>query len=238
MITLKQLSVSIEEKPILKNIDFTFEEGKIYAVMGPNGSGKSTLAYSIMGHPSYTLSEESKIFSNDEDITEMEANERAEKGIFLSFQSPLSLSGVKVQQLLRLAMEGKKSPIDIYKQVKEVAKDLKINENLLERSLNDGASGGEKKKLEVLQAMVLDKNFLIFDEVDTGVDVDALKTISQYLETHRAGKTYVVITHYNRILHYLKPDKVLVISNGELKKVGDHTLAEEIEKNGYESVLR
>lgn len=238
MITLQQLSVSIDEKPILKNIDFTFEEGKIYAVMGPNGSGKSTLAYSIMGHPSYTIEAGSKIMANGEDITEMEANERAEKGIFLSFQSPLSLQGVKVQQLLRLAMEGKKNPVEIYKQVKDIAKELKIPEHLLERSLNDGASGGEKKKLEVLQAMVLDKNFLIFDEVDTGVDVDALKTISQYLQKNRKGKTYVVITHYNRILHYLKPDNVLVIANGELKKVGDHTLAEEIEKNGYESVIK
>ncbi len=238
MITLSNLSVSIDEKPILKNINFEFEEGKIYAVMGPNGSGKSTLAYSIMGHPSYTIEEGSKIEANGEDITEMEANERAEQGIFLSFQSPLSLSGVKVQQMLRLAMEGKKNPVEIYKQVKEIAKELKISEDLLERSLNDGASGGEKKKLEVLQAMVLDKNFLVFDEVDTGVDVDALKTIAQYLEKHRQGKTYVVITHYNRILHYLKPDNVLIIANGELKKVGDHTLAEEIEKNGYESVLK
>lgn len=237
MITLQQLSVSIEEKPILKNIDFTFEEGKIYAVMGPNGSGKSTLAYSIMGHPSYTIEDGSKILANNEDITEMEANERAEQGIFLSFQSPLSLAGVKVQQLLRLAMEGKKNPVDIYKQVKEIAKELKISEDLLNRSLNEGASGGEKKKLEVLQAMVLDKKFLIFDEVDTGVDVDALKTISQYLDNHREGKTYLIITHYNRILHYLKPDHVLVIVNGELKKVGDHTLAEEIEKNGYGSIM-
>jgi len=238
MIKLSNLSVSIDEKYILKNINFTFEEGKIYAVMGPNGSGKSTLAYSIMGHPSYTIEKGSKIEAKGEDITEMEANERAEQGIFLSFQSPLSLSGVKVQQLLRFAMEGKKDPLTIYKQVKEIAKELKIPGHLLERSLNDGASGGEKKKLEVLQAIVLDKNFLIFDEVDTGVDVDALKTISEYLETHRAGKTYVVITHYNRILHYLKPDKVLVIANGELKKVGDHTLAEQIEQNGYEAVLK
>lgn len=237
MITLQQLSVSIEEKPILKNIDFTFEEGKIYAVMGPNGSGKSTLAYSIMGHPLYTIEDGSKILANNEDITEMEANERAEQGIFLSFQSPLSLAGVKVQQLLRLAMEGKKNPVDIYKQVKEIAKELKISEDLLNRSLNEGASGGEKKKLEVLQAMVLDKKFLIFDEVDTGVDVDALKTISQYLDNHREGKTYLIITHYNRILHYLKPDHVLVIVNGELKKVGDYTLAEEIEKNGYGSIM-
>jgi Fe-S cluster assembly ATP-binding protein len=238
MITLNNLSVSIGEKPILKNINFEFEPGKIYAVMGPNGSGKSTLAYSIMGHPLYENDSKTKIEMEGEDITEMEANERAEKGIFLSFQSPLALSGVKVQQLLRLALNGKKDPIQIYKQVKEVASELKISENLLSRSLNEGASGGEKKKMEVLQAVVLDKNFLIFDEVDTGVDVDALRTISEYLENHREGKTYVVITHYNRILKYLKPDKVLVIADGELKKVGGPELAEEIETNGYESVLK
>jgi Fe-S cluster assembly ATP-binding protein len=238
MITLNNLSVSIGEKPILKNINFEFEPGKIYAVMGPNGSGKSTLAYSIMGHPLYENDSKTKIEMDGEDITEMEANERAEKGIFLSFQSPLALSGVKVQQLLRLALNGKKDPIQIYKQVKEVASELKISENLLSRSLNEGASGGEKKKMEVLQAVVLDKNFLIFDEVDTGVDVDALRTISEYLENHREGKTYVVITHYNRILKYLKPDKVLVIADGELKKVGGPELAEEIETNGYESVLK
>ena len=238
MITLNNLSVSIGEKPILKNINFEFEPGKIYAVMGPNGSGKSTLAYSIMGHPLYENDSKTKIEMEGEDITEMEANERAEKGIFLSFQSPLALSGVKVQQLLRLALNGKKDPLQIYKQVKEVASELKISENLLSRSLNEGASGGEKKKMEVLQAVVLDKNFLIFDEVDTGVDVDALRTISEYLENHREGKTYVIITHYNRILKYLKPDKVLVIADGELKKVGGPELAEEIETNGYESVLK
>lgn len=238
MITLNNLSVFIGEKPILKNINFEFEPGKIYAVMGPNGSGKSTLAYSIMGHPLYENDSKTKIEMEGEDITEMEANERAEKGIFLSFQSPLALSGVKVQQLLRLALNGKKDPIQIYKQVKEVASELKISENLLSRSLNEGASGGEKKKMEVLQAVVLDKNFLIFDEVDTGVDVDALRTISEYLENHREGKTYVIITHYNRILKYLKPDKVLVIADGELKKVGGPELAEEIETNGYESVLK
>jgi Fe-S cluster assembly ATP-binding protein len=236
MLTIKNLTVGIGDKPILKHIDFTFEEGKIYAVMGPNGSGKSTLAYSIMGHPLYETAEGSAILMGGEDITECEAHERAEKGIFLSFQQPLSLSGVKVHQLLRLALDGKKNPIDIRKQIKEIAAELRVSEDLLNRSLNDGASGGEKKKLEVLQAMVLDKKFLIFDEVDTGVDVDALKTISQYLSDHRKGKTYVVITHYNRILKHLKPDHVLILVNGELKKVGDGTLAEEIEKNGYESI--
>lgn len=237
MLTFKNTTVSVEGKEILKNIDFTFEPGKIYAIMGPNGSGKSTMANTIMGHPSYELSEESELLMNGEEIKELEANERAEKGIFLSFQSPLSLSGVRVYQLLQMALNGKKDPVSIRREAQAVAKELKISEELLGRSLNEGASGGERKKMEVLQAAVLDKKLLIFDEVDTGVDVDALKSISQFLNNHRENKTYIVITHYNRILHYLKPDYVLVISKGKIAKVGDHTLAEEIEKNGYENVL-
>jgi Fe-S cluster assembly ATP-binding protein len=237
MLQLKNFSVSIGKKEILKKIDVTFEKGKIYAVMGPNGSGKSTLAYSIMGHPAYEVKTGSKMVLNGENLVGIEPNIRADKGIFLSFQSPLSLSGVRVYQLLQMALSGKKNPLQIRQEANKAAEELKINPELLSRSLNDGASGGEKKKLEVLQAAVLDKNLLIFDEVDTGVDVDALKIISQYLKKHQGNKTYIIITHYNRILHYLKPDKVLVIANGELKKIGDAALAEEIEKNGYENVI-
>jgi Fe-S cluster assembly ATP-binding protein len=237
MLNIQNLTASIGQKKILDTFSYEFEEGKIYAVMGPNGSGKSTLAHSIMGHPSYELSDETKMEFKQEDITEMEAHERAEKGIFLSFQSPLSLSGVKVYQLLQMALSGQKDPLALRQRVQEIAKELKMSEDLLSRSLNEGASGGEKKKMEVLQAMVLDKSFVVFDEVDTGVDVDALKTISQFLKNHRKNKTFVVITHYNRILHHLKPDNVLVLANGQLKKVGDHTLAEEIEKDGYEKII-
>jgi Fe-S cluster assembly ATP-binding protein len=243
MLTLKNLTTKIGEKTILENVNFEFEKGKIYAVMGPNGSGKSTLAYTVMGHPAYQI-QKSKIKHRNviefmgEDITELEANERAERGIFLSFQTPLALSGVKVYQLLQLALNGKKDPLTIRKEAQAYAKELHISEDLLSRSLNEGASGGERKKMEVLQAAVLDKKLLIFDEVDTGVDVDALKSISQFLNNHRQDKTYIVITHYNRILHHLKPDYVLVIAKGKLVKVGDHTLAEEIEKNGYEGVIK
>lgn len=238
MLTLKDLTVTIGGKEILKKINFTFEEGRIYAVMGPNGSGKSTLAYSIMGHPGYRANGKSKMTFKGHNILELEANKRAEEGIFLSFQNPLSLAGVRVYQFLQLAMKGKKDAFAIRKEVQKYAKELKISEDLLGRSLNEGASGGEKKKMEVLQAAVLDKSLIIFDEVDTGVDVDSLKTIATFLESHRKNKTYIIITHYNRILHYLKPDKVLVIADGELRKVGDHTLADEIEKNGYEKVIK
>ncbi len=143
---------------------------------------------------------------------------------------------MKVHQMLQIALKGKKDPLVIRTELKKAASELKISEELLYRSLNEGASGGEKKKMEVLQAAVLDKQFLMFDEVDTGVDVDALKTIAQYLNEHKKGKTYLVITHYNRILRYLKPDRVLVISDGKLKKEGDHTLAEKIESTGYAAI--
>ena len=234
MLSLKNLTVRIGKKDILKNISYDFEPGKIYAVMGPNGSGKSTLAYTIMGHPLYVVDTKSQLIFDNKEIKKLSADKRAAAGIFLSFQSPLALAGVRVTELLQLALLGKKDPLTIRREVFAYAKKLKISEELLSRSLNEGASGGEKKKLEVLQAAVLDKKLAVFDEVDTGVDVDALRTISKFLKDTRSEKTYIVITHYNRILKYLKPDKVLVIVNGELRKVGDHTLAQKIEKEGYD----
>lgn len=236
MLSVKNLTVRIGKKTILDDLTFTFEEGKIYAIMGPNGSGKSTLSYALMGHPSYSLASKSKIVLDGKNITNDGADERSMKGLFLSFQQPLPLAGVRVSELLQLAMTGKGDPLAIRNTIKRFAHELKIPDELLERSLNDGASGGEKKKLEVLQAAVLDKKWLIFDEVDTGVDVDALKTISQFLKKHRKDKTYIVITHYNRILKYLKPDKVLVIRQGKLVKVGDYRLANTIEKKGYDTI--
>lgn len=233
MLSVKDLHVSAGDKTILNGISYDFKKGCVYAVMGPNGSGKSTLAHTIMGNPAYDLSPESKIILDGQEIQDQEAHERAASGIFLSFQTPLSLTGVKVHQLLQLALTGKEKPLDIRKKTQQFAQVLKIPDELLSRSLNEGASGGEKKKLEVLQAAVLDKPFLIFDEIDTGVDVDALKTIAQFLNTHKAGKTYIVITHYTRILHYLKPDVVLVLKNGQLEKTGDYSLAIDIEANGY-----
>ncbi len=233
MLSVKKLTAKVGKKTILKDFTFNFEKGKVYAVMGPNGSGKSTLAYAIMGHPSYTINGTSKMILEKKNILALDAEKRAKLGIFLSFQNPQSLSGVKVRQLLQLALHGKKDPLALHNEIKKYAKELHIKDELLERSLNDGASGGEKKKLEVLQAAVLDKKLLIFDEVDTGVDVDALKSISQFLHKYKKNKTYIVITHYNRILHYLKPDYVLVLVDGQLKKVGDSKLANQIEKEGY-----
>jgi len=236
MIKLKNLSVFVSDKEIIKDIDYDFEKNKVYALMGPNGSGKSTLAYAIAGHPSYSYGKKSKIFFNKSEITKLLPDKRAKKGIFLSFQSPLSLNGVTVFQLLRLALSGVKDPLKVKRQIDGLADKLHIKKELITRSLNEGASGGEKKKLELLQAIVLDAKFIIFDEIDTGVDIDALKIIAEYMSKNRKNKTYLLITHYNRILKYVKPDKVLVMSSGRIIKVGDYKLAEEIEKNGYKSL--
>lgn len=239
MLTLKNFSVRIGEKKILKDINFTFEKGKIYAVMGPNGSGKSTLASSIMGHPLYEINAKSKIFYKGEDIKELKPEERADRGIFLSFQTPMSLAGVNIYQLLLYALKGKMTPLAIRKKVQEYAKKLKIKEELLTRSLNDGYSGGEKKKMEVIQAALLNPDILFFDEIDTGVDVDALKLIGQFLNNFKTkNKTYVLITHYQRILKYLKPDRVLVLMDGKLVAEGDETLVDKIEEKGYEVINR
>lgn len=233
MLQLSNITVGVGKKTVLEEISYLFKKNKIYAVMGPNGSGKSTLAFAIMGHPAYEVKQGAITFCN-KDITEESTHKRSEMGIFLSFQSPLSLAGVKIHQLLQFALEKKKSALEIRKKIQQVASDLNINEDLLRRSLNDGASGGEKKKMEVLQASILDKELQIFDEVDTGVDVDSLRTIAGFLNKRKKGKTYIVITHYNRILRYLKPDNVLILDKGRIKKVGDSSLADTVERDGYD----
>lgn len=236
MISLKNLTVFIGDKKILKNLNLRFEENKVYAIMGPNGSGKSTLAYTIAGHPSY-LVKSGKIEFNKKNINKLTPDKRAKQGIFLSFQTPLSLTGVSVFQLLRLALSGKKDPLIIKEELEKLAKELHVKKELLSRSLNDGASGGEKKKIELIQAALLNPKFIIFDEIDTGVDIDALKIIAKFLKKFKIGRTIVLITHYNRILKYIKPDKVLIMIDGEIIKEGTYKLADEIEREGYKKLL-
>jgi len=237
MLNLKNITVKIGEKTIIDNFSYSFESGKIYAIMGPNGSGKSTLASIVMGNPIYDVVKgKIQIIEKDKkpiSLLELTPDERAHNGIFMSFQSPIALSGIRVAQLLQLALKGKKSALEIRKEVEMLSKSLNVHTELISRSLNEGLSGGERKKMEVLQAAILDKNIQIFDEIDTGVDVDAMKSIAKFLEKNKKDKTYIVITHYNRILKYLKPDKVLVLLNGKLVMSGDHTLAKKIEDEGY-----
>lgn len=236
MMLLKNLTVSITGKQILKNLNLRFEKNKVYAIMGPNGSGKSTLAYTIAGHPFYSI-ESGRIEFDKKNINELTPDQRAKEGIFLSFQTPLSLNGVSVFQLLRLALSGKKDPLTIKEELEKLAKELHIKKELLSRSLNEGASGGEKKKIELIQAVLLNPKFVIFDEIDTGVDIDALKIIAKYLDKFKIGRTIVLITHYNRILKYIRPDKVLVMVDGGIVKEGNFKLAEEIEREGYKKLL-
>ena len=235
MLELKNLAINVSDKKIIRNLNLKLEKNKIYVLMGPNCSGKSTLAMSIAGHPLYLI-KKGKIIFNEKNITKASPDERSQSGIFLSFQSPLSLSGVSIYSLLRTAIAGRKDPLALREEIEKTAKLLKIKKELLDRSLNEGASGGERKKIELLQAAILDPKFIIFDEIDTGVDIDALKTIAQFMEKNKKGKTYLLITHYNRILKYVKPDVVLVMMEGKIVKRGNYKLAEEIEKNGYEKI--
>ena len=235
MIKLKNLTISVADKIIIKNLSLNLKKNKVYVLMGPNGSGKSTLALTLMAHPLYQI-KSGKILFEKKDITDLAPEKRANLGMFLSFQSPLSLSGVSMFSLLRTAIAGKCDPLALREKIEKTAKLLRIKKELLERSFNEGASGGEKKKLELLQAAILNPKFLMFDEIDTGVDIDALRTIAQFMEKNKKDKTYLLITHYNRILKYVKPDEVLVMMEGKIVKQGDYRLAEEIEKDGYKSL--
>ena len=237
MLKINNLKIVVSNKILISNLNLELQKNKVYVLMGPNGSGKSTLALTLMGSPIYKI-KSGKIFFEKKDITNDPAEKRANSGIFLSFQSPLSMSGVSIFSLLRTAVAGKKEPLALREEIERTAKKLNIKEGLLERSLNEGASGGEKKKLELLQAAILNPKLIIFDEIDTGVDVDALKTIAKYMEKNKKGKTYLIITHYNRILKYIKPDEVLVMIEGKIVKQGDFHLAEEIEKKGYEKFIK
>jgi len=237
MLKIKDLKVSIENKNILNGIDLSISKGDMLVLMGQNGSGKSTLSQVIMGSPFYKV-DGGTIDFNDKNIMEMDVTERAKEGIFLSFQYPSEIEGVSVSSYLRLIYSKKTgqnlSPIKFRKLVKEYLDVLKMDEEFLKRHLNEGFSGGEKKRMEMLQMLVLSPEFVMLDEVDSGLDVDALKVVADAVNyLHEKGVTFLVITHYSRILNYLKPNKVVVMSAGKIIKEGGTNLVEEIEKTGY-----
>lgn len=237
MLTLKSFSVSAEGKKILRAFQYDFLPGKTYALMGPNGSGKSTLASAIMGHPSYSVSRNSKLLLGKKNLKHLTPDQRSELGIFLSFQTPMELAGVTVFELLRLTLEKKMTAVELHALVARYAKELRIKDELLKRSLNVGFSGGEKKKLEALQAAVLQPRFALFDEIDTGVDVDALQTITTFLKRHLPKETTCVfITHSTRLLRVIKPDRVLVLRDGQLIQTGTVMLAKKIEAKGFDAI--
>jgi len=248
---IKDLHVSVDGKEIIKGLDLSVKQGEIHAIMGPNGSGKSTLAYTILGHPRYKV-ESGEILFNGENILTMTPDKRAKLGLFLGFQYPLEVTGVTLFNFLKTAynavkFEGKKidkkeemlSAMEFQKLMKEKMKLLKMNEEFMKRYLNDGFSGGEKKRCEILQLAVLEPKIAILDETDSGTDVDALKVIAEGIDkiAEKQNTGILLITHYNRILQYIKPDFVHVLVDGKIIKSGDKNLADIIEKKGYEKLL-
>jgi len=237
---IKNLNVEAEGKEILKDLNLNLEKGKVYALMGPNGSGKSTLANVLMGNPQYKITS-GKILFNEEDIIKLSVSDKAKKGIFLSFQYPQEIQGTTISNFLRTAYnsinEKNISPIDFMNLIREKAKELKINEGLLRRHLNDGFSGGEKKKLEILQMLILNPKLVILDETDSGLDIDSLKIISEGINSFTdQEKTILIITHYRRILDYIKPDKIFIMKDGKIIKEGKDEIIEQLEKEGYENI--
>ncbi|MCX6730480.1 MAG: Fe-S cluster assembly ATPase SufC [Candidatus Roizmanbacteria bacterium] len=234
MLSLQNIQVKVGDKEIITDFSYQFEKNKIYAIMGPNGSGKSTLVQSIIGNPLYSLSKKSSIEFNSKKITNLSPDKRAQLGIGITFQTPIALQGISVFQLLRLALKNV-DVLKLYEDIEHLAKELKINKELIDRPLNEGASGGERKKLEVLQMAILNPSIIFFDEIDTGVDIDSLKTIFTFLKKYKQDKTFVFITHYSKIFTYLKPDEVLVMKQGKLAATGGKEMIQKIEKKGYEA---
>jgi len=236
ILEVRDLVVTVEGKKILKGVSFSLEKGKIHALMGPNGSGKSTLAFALAGHPDYPV-EEGRIFLNSEDITELPPNERARRGLFLGFQYPPEVEGVRLREFLRLAAANCHEPFcEFQKLYLESLAYFRMDE-LGDRELNVGFSGGEKKRSELLQMRVLRPKVALLDEPDSGVDVDGLRLIAAGIEeAARLGTAVLLITHYPRILEYLPISRVFVLDDGRIVREGGPELAWEIERSGYEAV--
>jgi len=245
-LTIKNLHVSIEGTPILKGLNLIVRQGEIHAIMGPNGTGKSTLSYAVMGHPKYQV-DKGDILIDGVSILDMATDERSRLGLFLAFQYPVSIPGVTVANFLRTAINSRRKHADSPQDkisVLEFRKLLKAKMDLLEmdytfggRYLNEGFSGGEKKRTEVLQLAVLEPKFAILDETDSGLDIDAIRIVSEGVNTLRGPKMGVmVITHYQRILNYIKPDFVHVMYDGRIVESGKKELSLKLEENGYDWV--
>ena len=243
MLEIKNLQASINKKTILKGVNLTIKSGELHAIMGPNGSGKSTLANVLSGKNGYEISGE--VNYRGKSLNNISVDERAQKGIFLAFQYPLEIPGVNTNNFLKTSLnsirksKGKEEldTLAFLKLVKEKSSELGIDEKILSRQLNVGFSGGEKKKNEILQMKILDPNLSILDETDSGLDIDALKIVAKGVNSSRNNeKSFLVITHYQRLLDHIKPDFVHVLSDGKIIKTGCGELAEELEKTGYKKL--
>lgn len=249
---IKNLQVSIEGQEIITDLSLIVEAGEQHVIMGPNGSGKSTLAHTLAGHPAYTVSEKSQVLLNGTNILDLSPDERARMGVFLAFQYPPEVTGVSVYQLLRALWEsrfgalGKENPkglttaLQLRQHIQKLAHDLKVPAKLLERNVNEGFSGGERKRLEILQMAVFEPIFAVLDETDSGLDIDAVQAVAAGAQEiiRRFQTGVIVITHYQRILQFLKPTHVHVMVKGEIVRTGDMKLVAELEKNGYKTFTK
>ncbi len=241
MLNIKNINVSVEDKEILKNFNLNINKGEIHVIMGPNGVGKSTLSRVLMGDNHYKVTSGEIIFL-DEDLQKLSVDERARKGIFVAYQHPSEIEGVNNVDFLKAALRAKSNkPINLYtfaNEMETLSKNLQLKENMLYRSINSGFSGGEKKKNEILQMRLLKPKLVILDEIDSGLDVDSLKIVAQntleYLKETK-DTSVIIITHYPRILEYIKPDFVHIVKEGHIVKTGDYSLALAVEKNGFEN---
>lgn len=242
LLNVKNLKVTVEEKEILHGIDFTVNRGETHVLMGPNGAGKSTLGNALMGNPQYEITG-GQIFFEGEDITEESTDKRAKRGMFLSFQNPLEVPGITLANFIRSAMEqrtGKRIRLwDFKKEMKAAMEILNMDPSYADRDLNVGFSGGEKKKAEILQLLMLKPSLAILDETDSGLDVDAVRTVSKGIEEYQKSMegALIVITHNARILESLKVDKTHVIVSGTVKAEGDGSMVTEINEKGFEAYL-
>jgi Fe-S cluster assembly ATP-binding protein len=241
LLQVKNLHVEVADKKILNGLDLTVEKGKVHAIMGPNGSGKSTLSYVLAGKSGYEITE-GEVLLDGENIADMEPDERAAKGLFLAFQYPIEIPGVATMTFLRTAVNAQRkargepelSTPDFIKKVRETAGELDISQDMLRRAVNVGFSGGEKKRNEILQMAMLQPRLAVLDETDSGLDIDALKIVADGVNALRSPeRSFIVITHYQRLLDYIVPDVVHVLSKGRIVRTGGKELALELEEKGY-----
>jgi Fe-S cluster assembly ATP-binding protein len=244
MLEIKNLHASAGEKPILRGISLTVNAGEVHAVMGPNGSGKSTLAQVLAGHPAYEVTA-GEVFYEGENLLELDPEERAQKGVFLAFQYPVEIPGVSNAYFLRSAYnelrkargEDEVDPLDFLDVMEQKLQLVHMSDDMLQRSVNTGFSGGEKKRNEILQMAVLDPKLAILDETDSGLDIDALRIVAEGVNTmRRADNATIVVTHYQRLLNYIVPDFVHVLAGGKIVRSGGKELALELEAKGYEGI--
>jgi len=241
MLSIKNLHASVEEKHIIKGLNLEVKPGEVHAIMGPNGAGKSTLGYVLSGRDGYEVSE-GEVTLNGKDLLDLEVEERAREGLFLAFQYPVEIPGVSNMEFMKESVNAMReqrgedplTAAEFLKKAKEACKQVQLPLDFLKRGVNEGFSGGEKKRNEIMQMILLEPKLCILDESDSGLDVDALQVVADGVNSQRDGeRSFIVVTHYQRLLDYIKPDFVHILADGKIVKSGDASLALEVEKSGY-----